>query len=479
MGLFDALSAGFTSFKRRKVLDILVNSDPEKIVAYGEKSLIRSFKRAASGVPAYKRLLAAGNVRVEDVHDIASFKAQVPIVTKEMIFPDNDIADLCVEGTFQSMSSVMTSSGFSGQFAFGISSEQNRKETVFGLDTTLDYIFQTSRKKTLFINCLPMGVTIPTTLPVANTSIRSDMALAIYTKFKKDFDQFLFISDPHFLKKILEDGLEQGIDWKTANVHLITGDDWVPETFRAYLGDILGTDWNASNRAFVGGTMGVCELGLSLFHESMHSVRIQRLAYENRELRYALYGAGVDVLPTLFHYYPHKTYLELSGEGDGPRDLVISMLGDSPLIPMFRYNVKDMAALIPYKRIVEVLSDFGYAHLAPELKLPLVALFGRTGRCVTVPGGSVSPEQIKEGLYTDFTVAAATTGLFRLSKEQDTALIELQLKKGVTPDTDMEDRFRKAVLKCIPVESRIQLYPYQSYPYQMEVDYERKFKNMD
>lgn len=479
MGLIDNIYAGFNNFKRRKAIDILTSSDPDKIVEYGEKSLIRSFRNAANRVPAYRRLLAAEKVRVDQVCDVPSFKAHVPIVTKEIIFTENDISELCVEGTFQTMRSTMTSSGFSGLFAFGISSEQNRKETIFGLDTTLDYTFQTSRKKTLFINSLPMGVMIPTNLPVANTSARSDMALAIFKKFRKDFDQFLFISDPHFLKKILEDGLDQGIDWKKANVHLITGDDWVPETFRAYLGDILGTDWDNCDRAFIGGTMGICELGLSLFHESVHSVRIQRLAYENRELRYALYGEGVDILPTLFHYYPHKTFIEVAGEGEGPGDLVISMLGDSLLIPMFRYNVKDNASIIPYKRLVKVLSDFGYAHMAPDLKLPLVAIFGRTGRCITVNSGSVNPEQIKEGMYSDYAVAGSTTGHFKLSRENDAVLVEVQLKKGITPAPPLEESFRRALLKFVTAESRVKLYPYQDYPHQMEIDYERKFKNMD
>lgn len=479
MGFVDGIQTFYTKLKRRKALEILTTSNPDDIVSYGEKRVISSFKRAAVRVPAYRKLLDDRKVPVDKVCDLASFATHVPVISKEMMFPDHEISELCVEGTFQSMSSVMTSSGFSGLFAYGVSSEQNRQEAIFAIDTTLDYTFKTSRKKTLFINCLPMGVRIPTTLPVADTSVRSDMALAIYNKFKNNFDQFLCISDPHFLKKILEDGQEQGIDWKKANVHLITGDDWVPETFRSYLGAILDTDWDNLDRAFVGGTMGICELGVSLFHETPDSIRIQRLAYSNRDFRHALYGSEVEILPTLFHYYPHQTYLELIGENEGPRELVISMLSESLLIPLIRYNSSDMAKLIPYKRLVEVLSDFGYRHLAPGLKLPLVAVFGRKGRCVTVSSGSVSPEQVKEGIYSAHDIAAATTGHFKLSQDGDIARIDLQLKKKLSPDLTLEERFKKAIMTNISTNCRIKLHPYQSYPYQMEIDYERKFKNMD
>lgn len=479
MGLIDSISSKFTDFKRRKALELLTTTPPEQLVAYGEKSLIKSFRRAAQGIPAYRRLLAAHNIPIDAVCDIPSFKAHVPIVTKEMIFTDNGLRDLCVEGTFDSMRSIMTSSGFSGLFAYGISSTRNRQETIFGLDTTLEYTFQTTRKKTLFINCLPMGVTIPTTLPVADTSVRSDMALAIISKLEHEFDQFLCISDPHFLKKLLEDGIEQGLDWKKINIHLITGDDWVPETFRTYLGNILGTDWNSCNRGFVGGTMGVCELGLSLFHESIHTIRIQRVAYDNSELRHALFGNEIDILPTLFHYYPHRTYLELHDDGQGPGELLVSTLGNSLLMPMFRYNVKDLALLIPYDRLVNILNDFGLSHLAPDLKLPLVAVFGRSGRSIVTSAGSVTPEQIKEEIYRDATVAAATTGHFTLSQDGDSVLIEVQLKKGVMSEPAINERFRGALLRNSTATSQIKLYQYQQYPYQMEMDYERKFKNID
>lgn len=479
MSFIETLQRTFNDFKRRKVIEILVKSEPEALVAYGEKQLLKSFRLAAERIPAYKKLLEQQKVPFGAVRDTESFKNLVPIICKDSIFPVHELKDLCIDGTLQGMRSIMTSSGFSGKFAYGVSSRKNRAESVFAIDTTLDYIFSVSRKKTLFINSLPMGVTIPTSLPVADTSVRSDMALAIFTKLRNDFEQFLFISDPHFLKKILEDGLEQGIDWKTAPVHLITGDDWVPETFRSYLGNILGTDWERSDRGFIGGTMGVCELGLSLFHETPHSVRIQRLAAENRALRYALYGANVDNLPTLFHYYPHRTFLELAGAGNGPRDLLISSFGDSVMMPMFRYDVGDLATIIPYRRLAEILSGFGYEYLIPDLKLPLVAIFGRSGRVVSVSSGSVAPEQIKQNIYCDHEVAAATTGHFKLGKEGDSVLVEVQLKKGVTPVPALSEHCRVALLKNVAVTSQIKLYQYQQYPYQMEIDYEKKFKNMD
>ena len=161
------------------------------------------------------------------------------------------------------------------------------------------------------INCVPMGVKIPTSLPVADTSVRADMALAIFKKFSAKFDQTIFVSDPHFLKKILEDGLEQGINWEKENVHLVSGEDWFSESFRSYVIHILGTDWdNNPQRGIFGATMGIAELDLNLFHESIYSIRIRRAAESDQKLRYALFGEGVDVTPILFHYYPHKTFLK-------------------------------------------------------------------------------------------------------------------------------------------------------------------------
>lgn len=313
MNIAAMIRRELTLFERRKTLQLLKTTDPEQIVEYGEKQLLKAFRRTASRVPAYQDILKKAGCSAENVTSISAFKELVPLITKEDVFPKYSIQDVCLDGSIGLLRSAMSSSGFSGVFSFGINTEANHKNAVKAIDTALDYIFDISGKKTLFINSLPMGVRVPTSLPIADTSVRWDMALAIFKKFSPEFDQIIILSDPHFLKKILEDGTEQGIDWKRENVHLITGEDWMPESFRSYLGSILGTDWDRLDRGLIGGTMGVAELDLNLFHESRDSMRIQRAALTDQRLRYALYGDGCEVQPTLFHYYPHPSHFSRSG----------------------------------------------------------------------------------------------------------------------------------------------------------------------
>jgi phenylacetate-CoA ligase len=323
-----------------------------------------------------------------------------------------------------------------------------------------------------------MGVRVPTSLPIADTSVRWDMALAIFKKFSSEFEQAIIIGDPHLLKIFFENGAEQGINWKKENIHIITGGDWVPETFRSYLGNILGTDWEVMDRGLIGGTMGVAELDLNLFHESRDSIRIQRAALADSRLRYALYGDGCEVQPTLFHYYPHRTFLEVVDSGDGSPELVVSMLSEALLIPLIRYNVSDVARIYPYNEIKAILSDCGYEKLCPELKLPMLSVGGRKNRALSAGSAYIAPEAVKQGIYADFTVAAATTGYFRLSQKETGFLIEVQLRKSITRSPEHETMFRNAIEKYVSAAFQLQIYQYQDFPYSMELDYERKFKNI-
>lgn len=374
------------------------------------------------------------------------------------------------------MKLAMASSGFSGIYAFGINTNKNYKTIAKSIDTALDYTFDISNKKTFLINCIPMGVKVHTSLKLAETSVRSDMALAIIKKFSSKFEQTLIVSDPHFLKKLVEEGNELGINWKKLNISLILGEDWFSESFRSYMAYLINLDLKNPCGRLIGATMGIAELDLNLFHESPCSINIRRYAQENDILRKILFGEDCKACPILFHYYPHRIFLEALPEEAKEKELIFSMLSPYMLIPLIRYNSKDKGKIFPYEKMKQILTDRGYEHLLPQLKLPMVAVGGRKERFLEVGNNRLYPEEIKQGLYEDFEVAFYTTGYFRLSKNKNSPKLEIQLKKGITITEELKRKFEKAVLKYSDIDLPVILYHYQDFPYGMELDYERKFR---
>ena len=155
-----------------------------------------------------------------------------------------------------------------------------------------------------------------------------------------------------------------------------------------------------------------------------------------------------------------------------------SMLSDALLIPLIRYNVKDVARIYSYNEIQTILHDCGYGNLCPELKLPMLSVGGRKNRTLSIGKDAITPEAVKQGIYTDFAVAGATTGYFRLGIKDNAFVIEVQLKKGIVNSPERETAFRNAIATCVSAPFQLQIYAYQTFPYSMELDYERKFKNI-
>ncbi len=466
----------FERQSRQRVIRFLCSADPEQLEAFGRTLLLPAFRRAASRVPAYRKLLAQRRVDPGSITTAEEFKSFVPLIDKHETFAAHGIEELCVGGTIDGMKLGMSSSWFSGVFSFGINTPRNYRDTAKSIDTALDYTFGISRKKTFLVNCIPMGVKVHTSLKLAETSVRPDMALAIIKKFSPKFDQTLVVSDPHFLKKLLEDGLEEGLNWKKMRVSLISGEDWFSESMRSYLGHLMDFDPDRPDGRLIGATMGIAELDLNLFHESAQTIALRRRAQNDQTLRQALFGPWSKVCPILFHYYPHRMFLEALPETGEDKELVFSMLSPHMLIPLIRYNSRDRGDIIPYNKMKKILADLKLGAMMPELRLPLVWVSGRKDRYMEAHGKKVYPEEIKQGLYEDFEVASKTTGYFRLNKEGGT--LEVQLKKYVILSDDLRQRFTKALLKYSDADIPVIFYAYQDFPYGMELDYERKFNNI-
>ncbi|MCX5667412.1 MAG: hypothetical protein NTY34_03775 [Candidatus Omnitrophica bacterium] len=182
------------------------------------------------------------------------------------------------------------------------------------------------------------------------------------------------------------------------------------------------------------------------------------------------------VCPELLHYYPTNTYIESVAEEGASPELVYSMIGSACIVPLLRYNSKDGGVIMPYNRLKQILEKHGRNNLIPDLKLPLVALYGRTRDHVSLRDKTVSSQEVRSALYKDFELASKTTGNFLMKSEDGRLIIEIQLKENVPASGDLKERWEKLFSSLADTEVR--LMPYYEFKQALIVNYEKKFRHI-
>lgn len=437
---------------------------------------LEAFHRAAQRVPAYRTLLAEAGVDSATIRHGPDF-ARVPVLDKGATFQRFPIGQLCLDGRLGRLGSVLTSSGHSGLFAFGLTAAGAQADTAHWIDGLLDRLFEVRTRPTLLINCLPMGVRVPTlACTLAETSVRPDMVVGLVRAFGAHYAQLILVGEAAFLKHTLELGGRAGVDWRRHRVHVIAGEEPLAENARRYLEMILGIDPGQPDHALVVSSMGVAELGLNLFFEAPPRsalIRLRRRLHEDAALRHALLGPA-DWVPALFTYDPRRIFVEFDGAGR----LIVTMLDPSALIPLVRYATGDRGRVL---------------HLPPEMRpaleaagvdweglgaFPLVAIGGR-GEHVLAGVAAVYPEAVKEGIYHDPALAALTTANFRLAPGAGRARVRLQLSPGVPASPRLAEQFRAAMLPYTGPLVEVSCETYASFGPGMALDYERKFPYLE
>lgn len=461
------------------MLSSLASLDSAKMISLSETGALKSFERAASQVPAYKQLLQDKGVEISGIKNIADFKQHVPVIDKEATFRLNgaEIKKICLRGEIRDARMIISSSGHSGSFSYGIITQKEIEKSQEETDLLLDAVFGVSRKKTLLINCLAMGIKVVSSLvTVADTGVRSDIVLGLIKTFASSYDQVILVGENSFVKKILEEGPEAGVDWKSMRAHLVLGEEMLPENLRTYFSGILGVDPDAADgEVFIGSSFGVAEFGLNVFYETRELIRLRRILQRDKGLREQLLGVDLDNLPALFHYNPLKVYVEDVPKGDGLSDIVLTKLQEDVYIPLVRYNIHDEGVCLSFQRLEEALLSSGYADYLPRTKLPLVAVWGRD-RILLKEGFYLRPEFVKDLLYSDVAIAAGVTGNFKLSHSKAGLRIEIQAKKSTARSEIFESRVRSILLAHLPAAIEVILYPYHEFPHSMELSYEEKFQ---
>jgi phenylacetate-CoA ligase len=466
----------FAKLARRMIRAQLSRSSPQKLLQLGEKKLLNTFRRAAQRSPAYRQLLQDAGVQAGSVLSPADFARLCPLLEKSNTFHRFPLDQLLVSDVKPAqLASVLTSSGHGKSgFALGLSTRAQYQSTPFLIDLGLDIAFDVDRRRTLLINCLPMGVTFQSAaVCVANVSVREDMACAIVEQAGSLFEQIVLCGDPLFLKRLCDYAGERGIDWSRHRVNVIIGEETFTESFRDYLAGCLQIQNGRADGGWIGSSMGVGELGLNLFNETRETVALRRACAAG--LRPQLLAGLPDdaALPTLMCFNPLRTYVEiLNPDTNGDGDLVVSMLDPAAPVPLLRYKTGDHARLISSELIASVLSTSNTGLAAPVL--PMIALHGRSKDYL--PNGW-HVDHFKHVLYAQHETAHEFSGAFRLSQTPQGLQWEVQLRAGSKADPSAAARVLRDGLMSLGKANypTISCLNYETFPYGKSLDYERKF----
>jgi phenylacetate-CoA ligase len=451
------------------------------MVSRSQQRAVEQFRRTAATVPFYKQLLARQRVRPSRVTDIEGFRAAVPIIVKRDVFASHPLADLLVDRSLDEIATLISSSGLTASsFSLGMVDATGTQSMIRSTDRLLDALFQTRQKKTFLVNTCAMGVTIPTSLPGINLSVRSDKAIALLRALKPYYRQFVVASDVYFLKKLLEDGRNAGMRWSRWPVQFVMGGEWFPESYRQYLAALLEVDLNRSHpRTRIIGSMGAAELGFNLCFETHDTVRLRRLAESDERVRQALFGA-IDTVPMIGHYDPLRWFIEVTPTqelGSGGGAFTFTSVDLDAAMPLVRYQTGDYGYILPYGRVSQILRSLKYDAYVPALKYPLLAVAGRTDQSVTVAGKTIRMEFLRALLYSDRTLASKSTGQFHMSARGGRLHLRIQLQAAAEPGhrTTIEAQLSSLFNRHVPAVVRA--VPYFDFHDALSVDYERKFRH--
>ena len=448
-------------------------TDPDLPRFDPEQAVLGAFQAALCS-PHYAGLMRAAGLDPAAIRSLASFTRLVPVLRKEQWFnPAVPFERLCRDGELGSVRSLMVSSGFSGNNSFAVATAEELAATAAGIDAALDLLFGTDRTPTLLINAFPMGIHLPTRHPLAETGPRSDLVLRILARFGPCYEQTVILADPHFLKKIVDEGNEAALDWQARNVSFVAGQDWLPQTLRAYLHAQTGIA-DDSARVLLG-TMGLTELGLNLFFETRETVRLRRLAAADPLLREALFPGQGPAVPSLFHYDPTRFHIESIAHPAG-RELVVTCLSGARRVPMIRYAGGDLGDTLYPRQLMETLHALGRPALAPTLPLPCGWVAGRAPALHTA-AGTLRAEALRHGLYRDPVVAAAVTGHFSIHTTSATERAAVQLRRGRSASSALRTATREALFSLVATPLPTDLYGYDEYPFGKDLDYQSKFRH--
>ena len=410
----------------------------------GEKEILRLFHAVARRVPAYKDFLLKHHINTDKICSLQDF-ANVPPIDKQNYLKVYSYKDLVWDGDVKQPITIHSTSGSTGEptylqrnFASDLRREfiinnffKNNNLTITG-PTLLVITFgmgvwsggmglYTAAYLSINFNKYPISIVSP--------GVNKIEVLKILKRIAPDFKQVVIAGYPPFVKDVLDEAVETGVDLGSFDLRFIFTGEAFSEEFRDYvakkshLGDLFLDTMN---------TYGTSEFGATAV-ETPLSILVRRLA--DKQMLKRLFG-DMNKTPTLAQYIPYFVNFECVED-----ELILT--GDGA-VPLIRYKSGDNGGVLSYEDLEDRLSDGGI-DLTEEIrsrglkskvsKLPFVYVYERKNLATTLYGVLIYPEFIKAALMHP-QINSLLTGKFTMvqkyTTDQDQYLeINLELKKDV------------------------------------------------
>lgn len=409
-----------------------------------EKETLALFHAAAEKVPAYKDFLKKNKINPRTIKTIEDF-ALVPAIDKENYLRAYPYEKLLWDGELKKPMTIHSTSGSTGEPTYFQRDFESDLKREFIIDMFFKQNELTTTGPTLFVITFGMGVWsagmgiytgayLATNLnkypiSIISPGVNKTEVLKVLRTIAPNFKQVVIAGYPPFVKDIIDEARQEGIDLQKFNLRFVFTGESFTEEFRDYLSRNAGI-----KNVFIDtmNTYGSSELG-AMAVETPLSILVRRQT--DKTIFTSLFGDAIKI-PTLAQYVPYFVNFEcIDGE--------LFFTGNST-IPLVKYRSGDSGGILTYDQIKDGLDQHGVA-LEAEIKkhqivghtnkLPFVYVFERKNLATTFYGILIYPEFLKAALL-DAQLNRFLTGKFTLIQKHDNNQdqyleINLELKRDV------------------------------------------------
>jgi len=432
-------------YKASQVLRFLKEKKEDFWLKKRNENSLKLFYQAARHVPAYKDFLKKNKIDPGKIKTINDFQ-HVPPTSKENYLRKYPIEKINWDGSLDKPLVFTATSGSTGEPFYFTRSNQLDWESSIIHEFFLKNGSRKTDKPTLVIVGFGMGVWIAGLItykafelasqrgqyPVSilTPGVNKEEILRAIRKLSPHYHQTILVGYPPFIKDVIDDAKEEGINLKKMNLRLLFAAEPFTENFRDHVCKEAGVDNLYLDSMNIYGT---ADIG-TMAYETPLSILIRRLALKDEKIFNDIFPE-VKKTPTLAQYNP----LFINFEAPGGEILIT---GNSS-IPLIRYSVGDHGGVYSFGELEKIFEKHGVSLMSEAKKvkinksiteLPFVYVYERTDFSTTIYGLQIYPEYVREALL-DSKLSHHVTGKFALvtkfdKKHNQYLEINIELRKG-------------------------------------------------